>query len=301
MHIPNQMLNGSICPVTAAISTVGIGLAAYFAVKSRKKPKASYIAAVASFIFAAQMINFPVQNGTSGHLIGATLATTLLGMPFGILVMSLVLAIQCLVFADGGLSVLGANILNMAIIGSLAGGIINKYFFQENISSLKKYSYLSLTSWLSVVLAALACSLELSISGTIELLKVLPAMLIVHTLIGIGEALITIGAFYLFSSKALKKSIKFSFGIPLITATIVGLILSPFASSYPDGLEWAAEKYEFLHEAAPTLITPLSDYAIPIIENEIISTGLAGLLGVMITFLLVLGTIKLLSLNPKKL
>lgn len=324
MHIPNQMLNGSICPVTAAISTIGIGLASYFAIKSKKKPKTSYIAAIASFIFAAQMINFPVQNGTSGHLIGATLASTLLGMPLGILVMSLVVTIQCLIFADGGFSVLGANILNMAIIGSIAGGIIHKFLFQKETqknsycssgakrnrelspqtkrsssfstclagsqasSKTKLLSYLGLASWFSVMLAALACSLELALSKTIELSKVLPAMLSVHALIGIGEALITVGAFYLFSSKAFKKSKRFSFGFPLVAAAIIGLMLSPFASSYPDGLEWAAERYEFLHEAAPTFVTPLPDYTIPLIENEIISTGLAGLLGVAITFLFVL-------------
>ncbi len=289
------MVQGPICPITAAVSVAGISLAAYLVIKSKNKPRALYIAAVAAFIFASQMINFPVQNGTSGHLLGATLATALLGMPLGILVMSIVLTIQCLIFADGGLSVLGANILNMAIIGSLAGGFINQYFLKTKISILKKYSYLGLASWISVVMVTLACSLELTFSKTIELSKVLPAMLSVHALIGIGEALITVGAFYLFSSKVLIKSKKFSFGLPLITAAIIGLMLSPFASSYPDGLEWAAEKYEFLHEAAPAFVTPLPDYTIPAINNEIISSGLAGLLGVVITFLLVLGTTKLIT------
>ncbi|NQV00429.1 MAG: PDGLE domain-containing protein [Parcubacteria group bacterium] len=300
MHIPSHMIQGSICPVTATVSVAGIGLAAYLVIKSKKKPKTLYIAAVAAFIFAAQMINFPIQNGTSGHLIGATLATALLGMPLGILVMSIVLAIQCLVFADGGLLVLGANILNMAIIGSLAGGFINKYLIKEKVSNLKKYSYIGFASWISVILATIACSFELAISRTIELSKVLPAMLNVHALIGVGEALITVSAFAFFSSKVLKQFKKYSFGLPLATAAIIGLMLSPFASSYPDGLEWAAQKYGFLHEAAPAFITPLPNYTIPFIENNILSTGLAGILGVFVTFLFVLGIIKLLTLNYKK-
>lgn len=300
MHIPNHMVQGPICSVTAAISVASISLATYLVIKSKNKPKALYIATVAAFIFAAQMINFPIQNGTSGHLIGATLATALLGMPLGILIMSIVLTIQCLIFADGGLSVLGANILNMAIVGSLAGGFINQYFLKAKISTLKKYSYLSLASWVSVVMAALACSLELAFSRTIELSKVLPAMLSVHALIGIGEIFITVSAYHLFSSKILNYSKKLSFGLPLATAAMIGLVLSPFASSYPDGLEWTAEKYEFLHKAAPAFITPLPDYTIPFIKDNVLSTGLAGLIGVLITFLFVLIITKLLNLNYKK-
>jgi cobalt/nickel transport system permease protein len=241
-----------------------------------------------------------VQNGTSGHLIGATLATALLGMPLGILIMSIVLTIQCLIFSDGGLSVLGANILNMAIIGSLAGGFINQYFLKTKISKLKKYSYLGLASWVSVVMATFACSLEIAFSKTIELSKVLPAILSVHALIGIGEIFITVGAYHLFSSKILNYSKKLSFGLPLATATIIGLVLSPFASSYPDGLEWAAEKYEFLHEAAPAFITPLPDYTIPFIQNNIISTGLAGFIGVLVTFLFTLLISKLIINNNSR-
>ena len=294
MHIPNEMIEGSICPITTAVSAVGITSAAYFASKSKEKPTAARFGAITAFIFAAQMMNFPILDGTSGNLIGATL-----GVPFGVLAISIVLAIQCLVFSDGGLSVLGANILNMAIIGSISGAIIHKFFFKkQNKNKVKDYIFLGFAAWLSVVLAALACSIELGISGTIESTKVIPAMIGVHAIIGIGEGIITVAAFSLFASRKITAFKKVSFGMPLLGAGIVGLMLSPFASGYPDGLEWIAEKYNFLHEAAPIFVSPLPDYTVPLINNGFLTTGLAGLLGVLITFFITFGIGK--ALKPSR-
>jgi len=288
MHVPDHMLNGPICPVTAVVSTVGIATATYFALKSKEKPTALQLGGIGSLIFAAQMMNYPIQNGTSGHLIGSTLAVALLGWPFGVLVMTIVLLIQTLIFSDGGLTVLGANVLNMAIIGSICGGIAHKLFLQnEKIKPIIKYTSLGIASWLSVILAALACSLELSFAGVIPILKVLPAMLGIHALIGIGEALITIAVYMLLSSKKITDSKKTSFIIPLLMSGVIGLILSPFASGFPDGLEWIAEKYTFLHESTPAFTGLMPDYTIPIIKNEILSTALAGISGVIITFLII--------------
>ena len=276
MHIPNQMIDGTVCPVTATISIVGIAAAVYFAHKSKQKPTATKFAAIAAFIFAAQMINFPILSGTSGHLIGATLATALLGGSFGILAMAIVLSIQALFFADGGLAVLGANILNMAIIGSFAGIIANKYF-------PKNYLILGVAAWMSVVMASLACSIELALAGTISFSAVIPSMIGIRAIIGLGEVAITLAVYSVFASEILTNSKKISFGIPLLSAGAIGLLLSPFASSYPDGLEWVAAKYNILHESAPTFVSIMPDYSIPFLEN---STGLAGLLGVAIIFLL---------------
>ena len=116
MHIPDMMLQGAICPATAAIASIGLAGTAYAAYKTSIKPAASLFAGVTALIFAAQMVNFPILTGTSGHLLGATLAVALLGSAFGIMAMSLVVIVQCLIFADGGISVLGANLLNMALL-----------------------------------------------------------------------------------------------------------------------------------------------------------------------------------------
>lgn len=301
MHIPDQMVNGAVCPVTAVLSTTGIAAAAYFAYKAKEKPSASRIGAVAAFIFAAQMMNFPVQNGTSGHLIGATLATTLLGMPFGVIVMAIVLTIQTLLFSDGGLTVLGANILNMALIGSLLGGIVHHAFLKKQDNQLVKNMILiGIAAWFSVLLAAFACSLELVFSRTSSFSEVVPAMLGIHMSIGIGEALITIAAYVLFSTKANKVSSKSAFVLPLLLAGIIGLVLSPFASGFPDGLEWVAERLNFIHQSAPAFINILPDYTFPLIKNEVISTGIAGIIGVTITFLAVLVVGKLFYLTNKE-
>ena len=286
MHIPSGMLNGQICPLSAGISAVGIAVAAWRAFFSQRKPTNSRFAAITALIFAGQMMNFPINNGTSGHLLGGILAATLLGIPFGILSMAIVVTIQCLVFADGGLSVLGANILNMAIVGAGLGGAVRVFFNQRFSSRLSQNTVnLGITAWLSVMIAALLVSIELAISGTIPFFRVITAMLGTHAFIGIGEAFITVAAYYIFAFDKQEVSARKTVALPLVASGIIAFMLSPFASALPDGLEWVAGKYQFLHEATPMFVSPFSDYAISGFTNEILSTGLAGLSGVVITFL----------------
>ncbi|MFH2104863.1 MAG: energy-coupling factor ABC transporter permease [Parcubacteria group bacterium] len=147
------------------------------------------MASVAAFIFAAQMINFPVAQGTSGHLLGGVLAAILLGPLEGFLVIAAVLIVQSLVFADGGLLALGANIVNMGLIGSMGGYYL--YVLLKKRSG-NKWLAVGLAAWLSVVVASAFCSLELAISGTSTLILTLAAMVKVHMLIGVGEAIVTI-------------------------------------------------------------------------------------------------------------
>jgi len=150
--------------------------------------------AVASLIFAAQMFNFPVANGTSGHLLGGILAAIAVGPFSGAIVLSIILTVQSLFFADGGILALGANILNMAVIGTLGSYYI--YYFINKIfkNNLGFYAGIFLSAFFSVLTASIACSFEVALSGTIELSKILPAMASVHARIGIAEALITIMA-----------------------------------------------------------------------------------------------------------
>ncbi|NPV54251.1 MAG: energy-coupling factor ABC transporter permease [Firmicutes bacterium] len=147
-----------------------------------------------AFIFAAQMLNFPVAGGTSGHLIGGVLAATLLGPYRATLVMTAILIVQCLLFQDGGLTALGANVLNMGVIATMIGYAVFvavRKAFGGGVRGVSRGAFVA--SWFSVVLAAAAASLELALSGTAPLGVVLPAMVGWHMLIGIGEGLITAG------------------------------------------------------------------------------------------------------------
>lgn len=285
MHIPDSMLHGTVCPVTAAVAVAGVGAAAVAAFLAKEKPSTTHMGAVAAFIFAAQMLNFPVQGGTSGHLLGATLAGALLGTPFAVLVMTLVLAVQAVVFADGGLTVLGANVLNMALAGTVAGGLV-RTFAAKKASPRALTAWYAGAAWLSVVAAATACSLELAAAGVIDLAEVFGPMVSVHALIGLGEAAITAAAYHLLSSNTVTMESDRQPGLLLGSAFLLALVASPFASGLPDGLEWVAGQYRFLHESAPRFVQLLPDYSIPGMGNEALSTGLAGVIGVAATFAL---------------
>lgn len=283
MHIPDSMLQGSICPVTAILSAIGIAAAAYYGMKG-EKPSASRFAAITALIFAGQMMNFPIMNGTSGHLLGGVLAASLLGTPFGVLSVAMVVVIQSLVFSDGGVTVLGANLLNMAIIGAGLGGILRSTLAARWQSRRGEILATAVAAWTSVVLASFAVSVELAIDGQIVFSSVVAAMVATHVLIGMGEAIITVAACLLFPSTGTAKSQRGHVVVPFTAATMIALLFSPFASGFPDGLEWVAEKYQFLHESAPALVGPLPDYSVPFISNEMLSTGLSGLIGVIISF-----------------
>ncbi|MDY0191143.1 MAG: energy-coupling factor ABC transporter permease [Desulfuromonas sp.] len=285
MHIPDSMLHGSVCPITAVVSTVGIAAAAYCAVKS-DKPSTTRFAVITALIFAAQMMNFPIMNGTSGHLVGGVLAASLLGIPFGVLSIALVVTIQSLFFSDGGVTVLGANILNMAIIGAGLGGMLRSKLADKWQSPTGEILATAVAAWASVVIASFAVGVQLAIDGQIVFTQVISTMLGAHILIGIGEAVITVGACVLIPASTAANKMEGHIAIPATAAVTIALLLSPFASGYPDGLEWVAAKYQFLHESAPAFVGPLPDYSVPFISNDMLSTGVSGLLGVIISFAL---------------
>ncbi|MEE8637475.1 MAG: energy-coupling factor ABC transporter permease [Candidatus Margulisiibacteriota bacterium] len=143
---------------------------------------------VAALVFAAQMFNFSIDKGTSGHLIGGVLAVVLLGPFAGTIVIAAVLMVQALFFADGGLVVMGANIVNMAFFGAL----LSYYIYAGLKRYLKEWLSIGIAAWCSVVIAALAASLEIGLSGTFALGVVMGSMLKVHAVIGLAEALITV-------------------------------------------------------------------------------------------------------------
>lgn len=191
MHIPDGFLDTKTWATLALVSGVSLGFAINKVKKDLNEKKLPLMGVIAAFIFAAQMLNFPISGGTSGHFVGGVFAAIILGPASGLLIMSLVLLVQCFIFQDGGVTALGANIFNMGIITSVFGYYLYKWM---NKILKKDYSAISvfLASWVSIVLAAVICSFELAISGTTPLKVVLPVMGGFHMLIGIGEGLITV-------------------------------------------------------------------------------------------------------------
>ncbi|HQJ15049.1 MAG TPA: energy-coupling factor ABC transporter permease [Candidatus Omnitrophota bacterium] len=190
MHIPDGFLSTGTWVTTWLISAGGLGACIRQASRSLKDKVVPLMGVMSAFVFAAQMLNFPVAGGTSGHFLGGVLAAVLLGPCAGAIVIAVVLMVQCLIFQDGGLTALGANIFNMSFIGTIGGYLIyrlcNGVFGRRFI-----IASIAVASWASVILASSACSLQLVISGTSAFNVVFPAMLGVHALIGIGEAVIT--------------------------------------------------------------------------------------------------------------
>jgi cobalt/nickel transport system permease protein len=195
MHIPDGFLTPEVAAVCAvpAIGAVGYGLRR--ASRDLDERRVPLLGVTAAFVFAAQMLNFPVAGGTSGHFLGAALAAILLGPWLASLVLAVVLVVQSFVFADGGVTALGANVLNMGVIGALVvGGLM---VAARSVLPKNRGAFLAVAgigAWLAVMAGAAATAVELAISGTVPLGTVLPAMLGVHTLIGIGEAVITVAA-----------------------------------------------------------------------------------------------------------
>ena len=193
MHIPDGFLNVQ----TWVTMDVVAGLSVAYAIRKTKaslgERQIPLMGVMAAFIFAAQMLSFPVAGGTSGHLIGGVMAAVLLGPWAATLVMSTIFIVQCLLFQDGGLTALGANIFNMGIVGSVFGYYIYRGVGVSIGGKKGLFWGVGIAGWLAVVLAATFCSIELAVSGTVPLRVALPAMAGVHVLIGIGEAIITVG------------------------------------------------------------------------------------------------------------
>ena len=288
MHIPDGFLSLIISLVFWAITIITVGIAISKTNQSLGEKQVPLMGIMAAFIFAAQMLNFPVAGGTSGHFLGGALAAIVLGPWAGILVMTAVIAVQGLLFQDGGLLVMGANIFNMGLLTAIIG-----YGLYRSVIGRSKGTRLAVAgvaAWLAVLAAALLTSLELWLSGTSLLQIVLPAMLGVHVLIGIGEALITVAALAfieqtrpdLLSEQTIAAKGGRGWIYAGTTVALFAVLLSPLASASPDGLERVAEDMGFLHlgQSAPYQILP--DYTIPFLGQTALSTVVAGAVGALV-------------------
>lgn len=293
MHIPDGFLSVLVSIIFWIISVIVIGIALRKTNQTLGERQVPLMGVLAAAIFAGQMLNFSVTGGTSGHLLGAAIAVILLGPWPAVLIMTSVVSVQALLFQDGGILAMGANIFNMAIIGPFVAYAVYtllRNFLKKQTWGLFVAGFVA--AWSSIFIASLSCALQLALSGTSPANISVPAMGAIHALIGIGEALITIGALaFLYAAR--KDLLKLGEPKPasnkgvVIGGSLIAIVLavlSPLASSHPDGLEWVAEEHGFIETAKAALYNIIPDYSMPGFSDPAIATIAAGILGIVIVF-----------------
>jgi cobalt/nickel transport system permease protein len=303
MHIPDTALDAKVIVTTLAIGAAGLALAVRRLERRLGERTTVLMGTMAAFVFAAQMVTFPVGPMVSGHLLGGVLAAVLLGPWAGAVVIAAVLLVQCFMFADGGASALGANFVNMGLIGAVGGYAIYAPI-RRAISGNKGTLIAAMAAaWFSVLLASGACAVELAASGRgDQFLVILAWMALVHAVIGLGEALITgaVVQFLLVRRPDLfdepDSAGKRYLGVKnsgqaivggLAVALAIAVFLAPFAYDQPDGFSFVGEKLGFLREDQPPKVpAPLPDYQLPIAgaAHVKIATAAAGSLGTLVVF-----------------
>lgn len=301
MHIPDGMLEARTW-IPAWLGSAGV--LTYGARRVRAMLSDGTIvmmAVMAALIFALQMLNFPVAGGTSGHFAGGAAAAIVLGTWPAMLVMAAVVAIQALLFADGGITALGANLLTMAIAGPLIGRAVYVSLRRVSGSRGMQLGASFAAAWSACVGAALVAAVMLWLSGRAPLGAVAGAMGFWHALIGLGEGAITAGLVgYLLAVRpdllsessdspdaATARRVAIGLGVIALLAAGISFV----ASSNPDGLEYAYERVGAAFDAATLLEGPMPDYVIPGIANETLAGVLAGVVGVVITGVLAFGAL----------
>ena len=313
MHIPDGFLDAKTLALTGALSAGGLAVAARQVNRTLPRNKIPLMGLGAAFVVAAQMLNFPVAGGTSGHLLGGVLAGVLLGPGAAAIVIACVLLVQALLFSDGGVLALGANIFNMAFIGAMVGYTIYRTVFRFLPGLRGRIAAVFFAAWCSTVLASLTCAGELALSGTLAPAVVFPAMLGTHALIGIGEGLIT-SLVILTIARTRPDLLEqetapatrgtgwefLAFG--LVIALGLAIFVSPYACAWPDGLDKVAQQFGFEGRAATLIKTWIPDYKMPGISSEGIATAVAGAIGTLIMFGLacVVGRVLVRTGEPRK-
>lgn len=304
MHAPDGFLNAGTAVATGAVSVGAVGVAlrqTRDVLQDRQIPLAGVAAA---FIFAAQMVNFPVAAGTTGHLLGGALAAVLLGPAMGAIVVTVVVMIQALAFADGGLTALGYNVLNMAVVTAIGGWavfVLLRRVMPKTVNGLSLAAGLAAAT--SVVMSSMAFSIQWLFGATapVSFSKVFGAMVTVHLLIGIGEGIITALAVRSVLSvrpdlvkgaegrdlepAGRKRSLRALTIGGLAVAFVIATVVAQFAVDDPDGLERVAADTGFADSGRESALsdTLFSDYATQGLENEALSLAVAGATGTLIT------------------
>jgi cobalt/nickel transport system permease protein len=309
MHIPDVLIDTRVAIATTAVGAAGLAYALRTVERRLGERTTSLMGMTAAFVFAAQMVNFPVGPGVSGHLLGGVLSAVLLGPWAGAVVIAAVLIVQCLLFQDGGLTALGANFINMGLVGSVGGYAVYAPIRRALGGRRGVLIGAMIAAWFSVLLAAGAFTIELTIvGGKHDFFQILSWMALVHAVIGVGEALITgvVVRFVLLTRPDLiadeaDADQPTTRRLPCwLSTTLAGVgialgiavFLSPFASEAPDGLEFVGGRLGFLPEedAPPILAAPMPDYQAPIsipnigLDHVKMATALAGLTGTLVVF-----------------
>ncbi|MDX3851319.1 energy-coupling factor ABC transporter permease [Streptomyces sp. AK02-01A] len=319
MHVPDGFIDVPVSVATGVVAAGAVAVSLRGARRELDERTAPLAGLVAAFIFAVQMLNFPVAAGTSGHLLGGALAAILVGPYTGVLCISVVLLMQGILFADGGLTALGVNITDMAVVTTVVSYALFRGLVKILPRTRRAVTVSSFAAALvSVPAAALAFTALYAVGGTtdIPIGKVLTAMVGVHVLIGIGEAAITaltVGAVIavrpdlVHGARGLTAPLKLRVGGELVdaapapsaapvaarstrkvwaTGLVTALVLAGFVSFYasanPDGLEKVAADKGIDAKTEPhhTADSPLADYGVRDISDARISGGLAGVIGV---------------------
>jgi len=312
MHVPDGVLSPAVCAAAGAISVAAVGYSLHRLKDSLADRTVPLTGMMSALIFAGQMVNFPIGlagiPAVSGHLMGGVLAASILGPWAACLAMTLVLVVQCLLFADGGILSLGANVLNMGVVGALGGYAVLAAVRKLLGGGLRaRLAGAVIASWLSVVAAATLFCVEFQLShysSNYNLQSIFALMISFHSAIGVGEALITGGVivFVMAQRPDLIYEPSRSRGVSgaaaqaggalaagIIAALAIAAFLAPFASSYADGLE-AVGNQEFADKLEQrTTVFVLDDYSIPLPVAgwessetwQKVSVGVAGVLGTL--------------------
>ena len=292
MHIPDGFLSAPV----AATAWLAAGAALAGTLRAERRDSArvpsGVLGSLAAFVFAAQMVNLPVAPGTSGHLVGATLTAILVGPWRALIIMAVVLAIQAMLFQDGGFTAYGANLLDMGLAGSFVGfGLVS--LATRFLRGLRGHVVGAvLGAFTATLCGAVLTSLWLALSGLYPLRGILPLMLVTHTAIGVLEAALT-GAILVTllrwrpdlvagagGAGGLRRPAAVAVGV-LGVALVVAAFLAPFASRLPDGLERTALDLGFSARANPILPAPLEESALFLGPLAPLAPALAGLIGTL--------------------
>ena len=309
MHIPDGFINLATSAGAGVTAAGGLGAVLHRVRTTLSERQIPLAGLAAAFIFVVQMLNFPVAAGTSGHLLGGALVAILLGPWVGAIVISVVLLLQALLFADGGISALGLNVVNMALIGVFVAWLV----FRLLTALLPRTGAVlvgaaAVASWVSVVAASGGFVLEYAWGGTgnAPVSTVFAAMVGVHALIGIGEGLIT--ASVLAAVLAVRPDLVYGarlLGVRravvvradrratatfvlagIAAALLLVVVVAPHASSSPDGLERVASDHGFAWtgQTSAAAGSPLAHYSVAGVPDAGVGTILAGAIGLVLTF-----------------
>ncbi|SDF18056.1 cobalt/nickel transport system permease protein [Cellulosimicrobium cellulans] len=308
MHVPDHFLDDPTSATTAVVSLAAVGYAAYRAREDLTPRRVALTAATTAFVFAVQMLNYPVAAGTSGHLMGGALAAALVGPWLGVLSVTAVLLVQALVFADGGLTALGTNVLLMAVVGTLVGWAVTRGVLRAT-RGRGAAAAAGAGALVSVPVSAAVFAGLFAGGGTVPVPvgELVSQMLGVHLLVGLGEALITAGVVGLVLAVApgvaaveARRAPALAPSAPVAAvrravlalgtgALLAAVVVSSFAAATPDGLEATAESVGFADAARDHAFAgaPLADYG----EVGGIFVGVAGLVGLALVVALTVGVL----------